>query len=585
MCSQRPTRPAHDPARPFPMPPSLARWPGWLLLVLLAALPLSATAQHDGLLRLNGDTALLLDRLRVQGALPAPADGFHHPQRAPQAQALFDTAQAAPNLSSPQQRTIDRLRHEQPAPGAAWINRQWGALYRDGHTFLHSEGDGYRLTLEPVYNGYRGPVQHSGTDPRAADTAWRNSRGVRATGHLGRVYFDTYASENQAQDIRNEFPANRQELVNTAPRFGFVLQPQGNTTYDYFEAVGMVGLDLTPVDIQFGRLNRHWGYGMNSLVLSNYGSPHEQLRIQAQRGAFQYTTLYTRFIDASRVARQREGADVVQPRRYAALHRLAYAPSPRLTVGLFEATVFSRRDAPGAPPKAVQAHYLSPLIGVRSIQSMAGGPHNTITGLDARWQVVRGLEAHAQLALNDWSVQHLGTDYWRNQWAGLVGLNIAPASLSAWSLHVEGSRIRPFFYAGRFSLDAFAHWSDPIGHSAGPNSYDVSARLAYRPQHRWRAGLWYHRTWRGRGTDDRNVGGDIRRSTDTRVSDRVAMLSGIRQVEDALDMHLGFEIGLGLLIEGQLRVLRTDDAETGTDTFIAPALGIRWNAPFTPRRF
>jgi len=564
------------------MPPSLARWTGWLLLAVLAALPLSATAQQDGLLRLNGDTALLLDRLRVQRALPAPANGSHHPQRAKQAQALLDTAQTAPNLPLAQQCTIDRLRHEQPAPGASWINRQWGALYRDGHTFLHSKGDGYRLTLEPVYNGYRGPVQHSGSDPRAADTAWRNSRGVRATGHLGRVYFDTYASENQRQALRNEFNGVRNGF---APRTGFGLQNPEDTFYDYFDATGIIGIGLGQVDAQFGRTRRHWGYGMNSLVLTNYASPYEQLRVQATHGPFRYTTTLARFIDASPVERQREGADIVRPRRYAAFHRLAYAPSPRLTVGLFEATVFSRRDAPGAPPKAVQAHYLSPLIGVRSLQSMAGSPHNTITGLDARWQIVRGLETHAQLALNDWSVQHLGTDHWRNQWAGLVGVNLAPASLSAWSLHVEGSRIRPFFYAGSFSFDTFAHWGDPVGHSAGPNSYDVSARLAYRPQHRWRAGLWYHRTWRGRGTDERNVGGDIRRSTDTRVSDRVAMLSGIRQVEDALDVHLGFEIGPDLLIEGQLRILRTNDAETGTDTFVAPALGIRWNAPFTPRRF
>ena len=565
------------------MPTSLARWTAWLLFLVLVTTHGPAAGQSTGLLRLNGDAALILDRMRVQGTLPPPAGGFHHPQSAAHAQALLDSARTA-DLTSAQRRTIDRLRHEQSAPGAAWIHRQWSALYGDEHTFLHSTGDGYRLTLEPVYNGHFGTVQHTGSDPRAADRSWRNTRGVRATGHLGRVYFDTYASENQAQAVRNEAP-DRDQLANTAPRLGFVLQPQGNTTYDYFEAVGIIGIDLSPVDVQFGRTNRHWGYGMNSLVLSNYGSPHEQLHLGAQYGAWQYTTMHTRFIDAARTPQQREGADIVQPRRYAAFHRLAYAPSSRLTIGLFEATVFARRDAPGAPPKAVQAHYFSPFIGMRSIQSMAGGPHNTITGLDARWQPLRGLEAYTQLALNDWSVQHLGTNHWRNQWAGLVGMHVAPASLSAWSLNVEGSRIRPFFYAGRFSFDAFAHWGDPVGHSAGPNSYDVSARLAYRPSNRWQAGLWYHRTWRGRSPDSQNVGDDIRRSTDTRVSDRVDMLSGIRQVGDALDVHLGFEVGPDLVVEGQLRMLRTDDAETGTDTFVAPALGIRWNAPFTPRRF
>ena len=561
----------------------LARRIGWLLLLMWALVPLSASAQSTGLLPLNGDTALLLDRVRVWGY--SGDAGFHQPQRADRAQAVLDTVAARAALDPPADRMLARYRRAASAPGAGWLHRFWDVLYPNGHDVFFSGGPGYALALEPVYYGTIGPVRHRGGDPRAAEQRWRNSRGVRATGRLGRVYFDTYATENQRQDALNEFPANRQALVNTAPRLGFVLQPRGNTTYDYFEAEGMVGIDLAPLDIQFGRLARRWGYGMNSLVLSSYSSPFEQLQLRATHGSFQYTTLHARFVDATRVSRQRDGADVVQPRRYAAFHRLAYALSSHLTLGFFEATVFARRDAPGAPPKAAQAHYLAPVIGVRSIQSMAGGPHNTITGIDVRWQPVAGLESYTQLALNDGSVQHLGTNHWRNQWAGLVGLHLAPPRRSAWSLYLEGSRIRPFFYASRFPLSAFAHWGDSVGHSAGPNSYDVSARLAYRPSRRWQAGLWYHRTWRGRGTEDRNVGADVRRSTDTRVADRVDMLSGIRQVEDGLDAHLGYEIGPSLFIEAHLRLLRTHDAETGTDTFVAPALGIRWNAPFEPRRF
>ncbi|MES3631104.1 MAG: hypothetical protein PPP56_13150 [Longimonas sp.] len=162
---------------------------------------------------------------------------------------------------------------------------------------------------------------------------------------------------------------------------------------------------------------------------------------------------------------------------------------------------------------------------------------------------------------------------------------LAPAQLHAWSLRLEGSRIRPFFYAGRFNFDMFAHYGDDIGHSAGPNSYDVSARLDYRPSHRWRAGLWYYRTWRGRGTEDHNVGADLRRSTDTRFSDQVRMLEGIRQVEDGLDVYAGYELLPSLFVDAQLRVLRIDDAEEGLDSFVAPTLGIRWGVPFQPRRF
>ena len=542
-----------------------------------------ATAQQSGLPFINSDLHLLIDRYQTRGVLPG-APSFHRPLRAEQAQVLLDSLAAHAPLSPTEQRTIDRMRHEEPAPGARWLNRQWSALYPNGQNLIHASGDGYRVTFDPLYDGYVGPISHAGEDPRAADLAWRNTRGVRVAGHVGPIYFNTIATENQQQDLRNEAP-DRERFFNTAPRLGFVLQPSGDTIYDYFDATGIVGLDADPVDIQFGRSDRHWGHGMNSLVLSNYASPYEQLQLTATYGAFQYTTLFARFISALGVPGQRDGADTVQPRRYAAFHRLVFNASDRLSLGLFEATVFARRQSPGAPPKPVQTTYLNPIMLVRTVEAAAGGPHNVITGFDAQWRPVNGLSAYTQLALNDWSLQHLGTDHWRNQWAGLVGIHFALEPLNAWSLRLEGSRIRPFFYAGRFTFDRFSHWGDGIGHSAGPNSYDISTRLDYRPSNRWRAGLWYHRTWRGRGTEDQNVGADLRRSTDTRFSDQVRMLEGIRQVEDGLDVHVGYELLPALFVDAQLRLLRIDDTERGVDSFVAPALGIRWGMPFQPRRF
>ena len=543
-----------------------------------------ATAQQSGLPFINSDLHLLIDRYQTRGVLPG-APSFHRPLRAEHAQVLLDSLAAHAPLSPTEQRTIDRMRHEEPAPGARWLNRQWSALYPNGQNLIHASGDGYRVTFDPLYDGYVGPISHAGEDPRAADLAWRNTRGVRVAGHVGLIYFNTIATENQQQDLRNDFQINNGGRKGTAPRVGFVLQSPDDTIYDYFDATGIVGVGMSVLDIQFGRTYRHWGYGMNSLVLSNYASPHDQLQIQATYGAFSYTTMFSRFIDATRVSSQRGVGDAVQPRRYAAFHRLAFNASDRLSFGLFEATVFARRQSPGAPPKRLQASYLNPIMLIRTVESAAGGPHNVITGFDAQWRPIDGLSAYTQLALNDWSLQHLGTDHWKNQWAGLVGIHLAPGRASAWSMRLEGSRIRPFFYTGQFEFDTFAHYGDGIGHSAGPNSYDISTRLDYRPSNRWRAGLWYHRTWRGRGTEERNVGADLRRSTDTRIGDQATMLQGIRQVEDGLDVPVGYELLPALFVDAQLRVLRVDDAEEELDSFVAPTLGIRWGVPFQSRRF
>jgi hypothetical protein len=570
-------------ARPAPMIRRLLLGLG----LLVGAAPGSVWGQTDGLLQLDDETHRFLQVQKTKGHLP---DAFlsHQPLSVYEARRYLDTLavrdSAEQLLSADSRARLARLRGKAPRPGAEWAQRTL-SLYENGHDLLAWSGSRYGLQINPLYDGHLGPAIHEEESDRVANgMAWRNTRGLRLSGHVGKyLFFESRISENQWKPAWDEF-AN-----NTAPRVSHISFHDPGTAYDFFDAIGVIGVHTRHVEVRVGRDHNHWGRGQGSLILSDYPTAYDQAQVRATLGPVQYTYLLARFLNAT----PQQNTRPFRPSRYAALHRFVIQATDALELSFFEGVVLKRdtlgvqRSRTGFDPA-----YLNPVTLFRGIERDLGSPDNALLGVGAAWRPVPGTRLYGQFLLDELRVSRIGDEWWGNKWGGLLGLHLTRTGVPNLSARVEASRIRPYVYSHRTGATAFTHMDDGVGHPAGPNSIDVSLFLDYEPPGPWRAFLNAAWTVRGRnGTNEagevtENYGADPRVSFQSRVDGYgITMLQGIRQQQGLLETAVAYEVLPHLRVMAAVRGERVVDAERGTDYYLSPRLVLSWGFPYQSLRY
>ena len=543
-----------------------------LLLLALLLLPGPALAQREGLLQIGSPLSDLLRRQAAAGRLPqAAADAL--PLSAGEGRRLLDSLDA--DALSPADRQL-LARYRDPAPALAFGRPAPIGLYEDGVSPVHTEGDGYAFEIAPLLALSAGPLRRSERDGRDASTlAYQNTRGIRAAGRLGRLYFESRTTENQARPL---VPA-RDAARATAPRLGFV-KPLGDDAYDYFAAEGAVGYRDRFVDVRLARDRSRWGAGAQTLFLSDYAAPYDHLLVGAQAGAVRYTMAVARLTTPERDPR---GNDVVLPSKYAAFHRVSLEFG-RFQLEAFETVVF-HDDTLSGNRRGLELGYLNPVIFYRSVESELGSGDNAIIGAGAAARPVDGVRVYGQLLIDEFKASGLFTDAWTNKFGGLLGVHTVDLGLPGLEAEAEYARLRPYLYGHRTESSAYVHYDDVLGHPVGPNADDVSVRLRYRPSVRVVASLAAARTRRGRDPEGVYIGADPRVPYTDRASDAAPMFVGVRQTAWLVEAALGYEVLPRLVLEGAARYRSLDDAERGLDRALAATVGLRWEAPFRSARW
>lgn len=543
-----------------------------LLLTLLALVALPARAQPEGVLRGGDDLHRFLLRQQAAGALRG-APLAHRPLSAYQARALLDTLAAHDARLSPLDRALlAQYRGTEPAPGARWLRRRAPFLYPDGQTFFAATGDGYTLHVEPLlYLAYAPARRRTFADEAAPVAVWRNTRGVRAAGHLGRyLFFESRVEETQEHV---PFPERRQ---NTAPRLPFV-RASGDA-YDYQLATGLIGLRTRFVEVRFGRDRNVWGPGATSLVLSDYAAPYDALQLRTTVWRLQYVNLFAALHDLTPLP---EGVDSqVLPRKYASFHHLSIDLGRRVEVGLFQGVIFAT-DTTAAPRRSnYDVSYLNPVVFLRAAEADRGSGDNVLLGADAAVGVGPG-RIYGQLILDEFRASEIGRRWWANKWGWLVGGEVANVGGTASHLRLEFARLRPYLYSHGTPINAYTHFNDLLGHPAGPNTVSVLATADVRLTRRVPATFAFLHVLRGRDTPAENWGADPLRSYNTRVQDRdVRLLQGVRVRSIQAEGSVSYEWLPGLHTGVGVRALYEDDATRGRRGYLAPTVLLRWGMPY-----
>ena len=563
-----------------------------LLACLLAALP--ATAQTDGLHQLGDDVERFLLRHEAAGRLPG-IDLSNRPLSAYEAQAALDRLAADSTALSPTDaRLLARFRGAAPGPGIGLVQRLVGPAYANGRDLAAFSGDGYAVQLNPLATLSLGQAaQRSGAGDPDAQTTYQNTRGARASGHIGDtdglfVFFESRVEENQRQvPLAGVEPYGARIGV----RYLLPREPRQGDLYDYWVVTGVLGVRSRHVEARFGRDRYAWGPTATGPLLSGYAPTYDHLQLRTTLGPFTYTNLFAAFND---LTLERDSLSNQIAAKYGSMHRLSVRLPGQVEIGVYEAAVLA--PTPNDRDLGFYFAYFNPIIFYRALDFEKGSPANALLGLDAAWTLPErwlgraGATLYGDFVLDEFRASEFfsGSGWKDNKWGLVIGARVAEV-LPGLLVEAEYARLRPYLYSSKLASRSLTHHTATLGHPAGPNAQDASLRLDYRPMPRLTLGLAGAVTWRGRnvtagggiardseigtipvaGTDGGlppgNYGADPFIGYDFRFPQEYGNTvgQGVGQTRALVEGRLGYELLPGLFAEAGLRYYDQQDEGTG----------------------
>ncbi len=305
-----------------------------------------------------------------------------------------------------------------------------------------------------------------------------NTRGVSLRGRIAnKVGFAAYLTDNQERS-----PLYVQQFISArdaVPGNGFYKDFKAAGGVDYFDARGYISFNAAKyIDITFGYDKNFIGNGQRSLFLSDFSNNTLFLKLNTRIWKFNYQNIFMELNSAARFA-----ADILLPKKYAAMHHLDIAVSKRVNIGLFEGVVFGRRDK-------FDFGYLNPVIFYRSIEQQNGSFDNSVVGLDFKANLPHRFQVYGQLSLDEFKLSEIKSNkgWWANKWGIQLGAKYIDAfGIPNLDLQVEHNRVRPFTYSHRDSIANYTHYNQPLAHPLMANFQEFIGVARYQPAPKWLA--------------------------------------------------------------------------------------------------
>ncbi len=322
-----------------------------------------------------------------------------------------------------------------------------------------------------------GPLLHVGMGRDTAGTLYQNTRGVYLRARLGQKV-GLYADFLETQARVPFFITERYNLYQTLWGEAFI-KVLGPRTFDYNNSRGYLTYSPTrQVRLKFGRDKAFWGPGFQSLYLSDYGPEYLYLHIRTRLGKWEYHNFFAQLID---YIPNKPDAWGDQPRKYAAIHQLLWRPTREVSLGVYEAVMYSPWTPQGR--RGIELTYFVPIIFYRSVEQYLGSPDNGFLGLFGRANLLRRFQLYGQVLIDDYnfSKRKEGRGWWGNKYALQGGVKAMDIGLPTLDLFFEYNQVRPYTYGHSNASNSWTHYGQFLAHPYGANLWDFSAAFRYQP--------------------------------------------------------------------------------------------------------
>lgn len=352
-------------------------------------------------------------------------------------------------LSSTELALFDQLKgefHEE----LEQLNIKSDPLYFERHLMSWSEGvhkAKVDFDFAEVFDVKRGDQYQT------ADRTSHMTMGGIIRGRFGQhfnFYIHAQNTLNRGSEISNE---------SFDPRYGTPIVISGKNVYSD-EAWAYLTWDHAWFQLEFGRDQIKWGPGRHgSLMISKENPLFEMLKLKFKFSRFQFTSFHGSLHSGI-------GA------KYLAGHRLELKAFPWLYISGSEAVIYGNRN--------VELSYLNPLMPYHVAEHHLGDKDNNSMAFDMTCFPLKNHKFYFELFLDDFTTAENPFTYYGNKFAFLLGYRwISPFGLTDADINWEYTRIEPYVYTHKDSINTFQNYDKSIGHWLGPNSDDLFIELRY----------------------------------------------------------------------------------------------------------
>lgn len=443
----------------------------------------------------------------------------------------------------------------------------WNTFYKTRANLFEVNQKDFFLAFNPVFQFQQSLEQDN--DERI----FLNSRGATLRGMIAdRIGFYTYIVENLER--APGFVQDRTDSFRAIPGAGRY-NAYKTTGWDFSDARGGITFNAAKyLDFQFAYDRNFIGNGYRSLFLSDFGSNYLFLKINTRIWKINYQNIFMevnpQFPHAVR------SNDVLLDKKYAAIHHLSFNATKWLTLGLFEAVIFGRKND-------FDFLYLNPVIFLRTAEKQNNSPDNGFVGFDFKANVMKRAQFYGQVLFDELIIKELraGKGWWGNKYGiQLGGKYIDVFGVNNLDVQGEFNMVRPFTYSHSDSAANYGHYNQPLAHPLGANFIEGVGIIKYQPLPKLTASakLIY---WRqGVDTGSSNVGTNIFKLYNTRNGDYGYKIpSGIGSNGLNAQLFFSYELKENLFIDGSVMIRRWETNSNiypKQNTSVA-TLGLRMN--------
>ncbi len=357
-------------------------------------------------------------------------------------------------------------------------------FYKTPANFLQLHTPSFELLINPI-------VQVSYLNQKNNENiVFQNIRGIEARAYIDqKVYFYSQLLENQRNYL--DYTEAWIQKYGTIPGQGFWKNYSSSVIsnlkgYDFFNARAYVGFNpVKSINVEFGHGNHFIGNGYRSLLLSDFSHNYFYLKFNTRIWKFHYQNLFAEMAPTSTL---RNPGDNLLPKKYTATHYLAFKPSNKFEVGIFETVVFARENH-------FEFQYLNPVILYRAVEHYLDSPDNVILGMNVKWNPIKGISLYSQLVMDEFKLSEVRkqTGWWANKFGVQAGMKYINAfGINHLDMQVEYNAVRPYTYAHRdtlnnasqYSIASYSHANQPLAHPLGANFREALILLRYKPINR-----------------------------------------------------------------------------------------------------
>jgi hypothetical protein len=392
-----------------------------------------------------------------------------------------------------------------------------GNFWKRSHDWFSGYGDTYAWTVNPIL---RADIV---SDENYDNVIWRRTSGVS----FRMVWYSKFGVFFRFHDTTEQGNGpyySRTQVYDD--RYGYI-GPLLGDNFTYYDRTDYgIHFRWGRIRLEAGKWQNRWGPGQyGHLLLSDEGTSFDQIRLKVDIGDWGQLTALTGTLQqyppiGDTLYQSVTGQyRVIESSKFVSAHRLDVKPIRNLELGFSEMVVYADRG--------MVLGYLIPLNLYFSAQHYYGDQDNVMWAVDAKYTGIRRVRCYGEILIDDMTISKLGTSYWGNKFAGLVGSWWTdPMGLSNLSIGTELTAIRPYVYSHQFVENLPTHWTRPLGYWSPPNSLTWTIGGTYQPLRSIELSVRFDYQKQGVNTDSLNVGSNPyfpHRSTDP---ENVAFLAG-----------------------------------------------------------